>query len=674
VNRQVDSIDFVKLLISLSHCMTNIWHNLKPLFIMVGIVLVTLTGSRVILVFLWYSRVQETSALGFVMSQGLRFDFVLLGMITVIPLIIFVLLAWNRFTHWLWLILLSAYVPLIIMIVLFLELATPPFAEQFDARPNVLFFDYLNRPVEIFNMLWGAYRLQLVLGVAVVLVAGYLLHRGIRRVLINAQPVSIVKALPLSLVLMLLCGMAIRSTLDHRPVNPSVVARTTDSLVNELPLSSMYSVAYAAYELSYEDSGGARYGSMDAQKAIQIVRDNMHIPEALFVHESGTTWHKFEPTLQHPQPKNLVIILQESLGAEFVGSMGGLDLTPNIDALREQGMSFDRLYATGTRSVRGIEAITTGFLPTASRSVVKLAKSQRDFFSIAGFLKNIGYDTSFIYGGESHFDNMRRFFMSNGFDAVVDEKDYVGPVFMGSWGVSDEDLMRRAHAEFEKKKDKPFFSLVFSSSNHTPFEFPDGRIVLFDEKKQTVNNAVKYADYAIGEFFKLARQSSYWKDTLFLVVSDHNSRVYGSALVPIKRFHIPGIILGDGIEPSHEKRIASQVDLGPTLLSLMGVSGLSPMPGLDFTKLDPDFPGRAIMQFNAIQAYMEDDQVVVLQKKLEPLTFRFDGDQLIKTPAPSITLIDKALAHATWAANAYQNGEYKWTFARNPSAASSQSQ
>ena len=646
--------------------MKNIWLNLRPILIMAGIVLLILTLSRVILTFLWYTRVQDVDALGFVFSQGLRFDFVLLGMIIVIPLLVFATLGWNRITHPIWLALLSLYIPLIVMISLFMELATPSFIEQFDARPNILFFEYIDRPKEIFNTLWGAYRLQLVLGVSMVIIAGCLLYRSVRRQLSYAKPVSIVRALPLTLVLMLICGMAIRSTLDHRPANPSTVARTTDSLINELPLNSTYSVAYAAYELSYEDSGGSRYGSMDTLTATSIVRKNMQIAEDLFVHEQGSTWHRFEPTQQHARPKNLVIILQESLGAEFVGSMGGLDLTPNIDALREQGMSFDRLYATGTRSVRGIEAITTGFLPTPSRSVVKLTKSQRDFYSIAGFLQNEGYDTSFIYGGESHFDNMRRFFMNNGFDSVIDENDYENPAFVGSWGVSDEDLMRRAHEEFEKKKNKPFFSLVFSSSNHTPFQFPDGRIELYDEEKQTVNNAVKYADYAIGEFFKLARESSYWKDTLFLVVSDHNSRVYGNALVPIKRFHIPGIIIGDGIEPSHEKRIASQVDLAPTLFSLMGVSGLSPMPGLDFTKLDPDFPGRAIMQFNAIQAYMEDDQVVVLQKKLEPLGFRFDGEQLITDNSISGAMIDKAIAHATWAANAYQNGEYKWTFTDQP--------
>jgi phosphoglycerol transferase MdoB-like AlkP superfamily enzyme len=87
--------------------------------------------------------------------------------------------------------------------------------------------------------------------------------------------------------------------------------------------------------------------------------------------------------------------------------------------------------------------------------------------------------------------------------------------------------------------DRPFFTLVFSSSNHTPFEFPDGRIELFDAQKQTVHNAVKYADHALGRFIARARSSPYWADTLFLVVADHDTRVYGDEIVPVSKFHIP---------------------------------------------------------------------------------------------------------------------------------------
>src|SRR5690606_6843259 len=142
------------------------------------------------------------------------------------------------------------------------------------------------------------------------------------------------------------------------------------------------------------------------------------------------------------------------------------------------------------------------------------------------------------------------------------------------------------------------FTLVFTSSNHSPFEFPDGRIALFDQPKGTENNAVKYADHALGMFMNKAMASPCWDDTLCLIVADHAIRVRGDSLVPIERFHIPGLILGADITPKTLKTIASQIDLAPTLLSLMGVDSEHPMIGRDLTREADDEPGRAMMQYD----------------------------------------------------------------------------
>lgn len=157
-------------------------------------------------------------------------------------------------------------------------------------------------------------------------------------------------------------------------------------------------------------------------------------------------------------------------------------LTPEIDKLNQEGWAFERLYATGTRSVRGIEAVIIGFTPTPSRAVVKLDKSQKDFFTIASLLKRQGYETQFIYGGESHFDNMKSFFLGNGFSQIVDFDDIDSPEFVASWGASDGDVFNQADHELNKlhRQDKPFFSFIFTSSNHDPFEIPDELITPID--------------------------------------------------------------------------------------------------------------------------------------------------------------------------------------------------
>lgn len=638
--------------------MKILWKLLRPLALLVLLVLLTLSLSRLALVGLLWARVAETNALAHIVVQGWRFDFVLLGMLLVLPLLLMPVLATSNKLLPVWKFLLTAWVPLMVMLVVFMELATPAFAEQFDARPNVLFFEYMNHPAEVLATLWGAYRLPLLAGITVVVFIGFFLSRYVTRMTSTMRAIPLWSAVLSSVLLVLLSAACVRSTLGHRPVNPSTVAVTQDALVNELALSSTYTVAYAAYELRNEKKGGFRYSSMDALQATETVKRGMQIEQSEFMSTANSTMHQFTASRPAQKPKNLVIILEESLGAEFVGSLGGLDLTPNLDALKNDGIWFEHLYATGTRSVRGIEAVISGFPPTPARSIVKLGKSQRDFFTLASFLGAAGFNTSFIYGGEAHFDNMRRFFVNNGFAHIIDENDYVNPVFTGSWGVSDEDLFARAHEHFSSQGDQPFFSLVFSSSNHTPFEFPDGRIELYDEEKQTVNNAVKYADFALGEFLDNARQSNYWDNTVFLVVADHNSRIYGADLIPIERFHIPGVILGGSIEPGVYDKVASQIDLAPTLLSLIGVSGEHPMIGDDLTRQAKDRPGRAIMQFNTIQAYMEDSSVVVMQKDLGASLFDYIDGHLEPAAAANPELVNKALAHSVWASHAYQESLY----------------
>lgn len=637
----------------------NAYGVIRPIIIYAVTLVGFLTLSRILLVIWHWDRVSEVGMLLPVFAQGLRFDLVLVGITCVVPVLLLPLLTSTHRMLPVWRTFLRFYLPAILLLAIFMELATPSFIIQFDSRPNGLFFEYLNHPQEVSSMLWAAYKWPLIFAALFIAVVGFFLIKQYRKFSAAISGPGLVTSLLLTPILLVVCLGLVRSTLDHRAVNPSTVALSRDPLVNELALSSAYTALYALYEKRLESAGGFRYGEIADEDVISEVRACMEVPEQDFVSEQFPTMH-FQ-WLQEPatKPKNLVIIVEESLGAEFVGSLGGLDLTPNLDALAGEGMWFENLYATGTRSVRGLEAIVSGFTPTPARSVVKLPKSQRNFFTLAGLLAQQGYETSFIYGGEAQFDNMRRFFMNNGFERVIDEKDYDEPVFTGSWGVSDEDLFTRAHEEFSHAGDKPFFSLVFTSSNHSPFQFPDGRIALFGTDKNTVNNAVKYADYALGQFFIAAKESAYWEDTVFLVVADHNSRVYGSELVPVQRFHIPAVILGGPVSAGVFAPVASQIDLAPTLLSLIGVAAEHPMIGHDLTRpQEQAAPGRAIMQFNGTQAYMFGNHVAVLQKDLPVRQYIYEDGRLSETASYDPDLERMALAHAAWSTMAYEKSLY----------------
>jgi phosphoglycerol transferase MdoB-like AlkP superfamily enzyme len=279
-------------------------------------------------------------------------------------------------------------------------------------------------------------------------------------------------------------------------------------------------------------------------------------------------------------------------------------------------------------------------------------------------LKQKGYDTSFIYGGMANFDNMASFFNGNGFEDIIDQEDFESDgkkyAFKGTWGYSDEDLATKANEYFKAKGNKPFFSLMFSTSNHEPFEYPEGRIKQFDKKAATVNNAMKYADFSIGKFFEMAKKEDYFKNTIFIVIADHNARTYGKNLVPINKFHIPAFIIGPNVpKGATYSKLASQIDIPPTLLSYLGLPFETPMVGRNLNKLDPKTQGRSIMQFNDINAFRVENQVVIMQPNLKPLQFQIKNDTTLIPVKLNEELAKDALAHVITAGNLYQENNYK---------------
>ncbi len=637
---------------------------LAALFI-VGLVFLSL--SRIGLMLWQWPRVAATGIWPHMLVQGVRVDIIQLSLLCLIPVLLAPLAAisglwplWQKFTFF--------WVVACITLLFFLEAATPGFIGEYDVRPNRLFVEYLKYPKEVLPMLWNGFRVHVFLGVAVTVATLWLISRFMQPWLAMQNGWSASMTLLAWPVIFLLLAFAIRSTTGHRPANPAMFALTTDSMVNSLILNSAWSVTHAIYNLKHEAKSSEMYGKMKAHEVIDLIaQERLASPAtaAFLGRPELPTLSHLQPSRKRDKPLNLVIILEESLGATFVESLGGVPVTPELEKLKEEGWWFEQLYATGTRSVRGIEAVVTGFPPTPAQSVVKLSLSQQRFFSLADLLGRRGYHTEFIYGGESHFDNMNGFFMGNGFQTVTDQKDYKDPVFVGSWGASDEDLFNKAHEQILAQHDqgKPFFTLVFSSSNHSPFEFPDGRITLHDPVKATENNAVKYADYALGKFFEQAKQSAYWQDTVFIVVADHDIRVRGDSLVPVKNFHIPALILGADIEPRRIKTVASQIDLPVTALSLMGIDAEQPMLGRDISKEAPDAPGRAMMQFEQHYAWMEGNQVVVLRAGQKPAHATYDTAskrlELVERPAGAEQVEKRALANVLLPTLLYRERQYQ---------------
>ena len=642
--------------------MTEIFRALTRTLFLALIIVIAMSVSRIVLLTMFWGRVEPTGGLTFILLQGVRFDIILIGML-IGPALLFkpffhALPRAREVGRWLW----PLYFALVASLVFYVESSTWSFINEYDTRPNYLFVEYLKYPRELVLTLLGSYLWEFIIFNTLTVVIFFGVFRWMRRDPAAGQVTSMSRCLMMFPLMAVVVLMMIRSTLDHRPVNPSIAAFSPDSMVNQLAMNSPYSVLYAIYE-QYRDNrpGEVHYGVMEHQEVVT----RMIVEAGIAPLEKGSltdpTLHRQVATRTHDRPQNIVIILQESLGAEFVGSLGGKNLTPHIDRAAADGIWLEQLYATGTRSVRGIEAVISGFTPTHRRSVVKLMETQDDFFTIASLLEKQSYQTSFIYGGEAHFDNMKRFFLNNGFQTVIDENDYENPIFYGAWGMSDEDLFNRAHEQFSNAGDKPFFSLVFTSSNHKPFDIPAGRVATETGPDGARETAVKYADYAFGQYLEKAKTSNYWDNTVFLIVADHNSRVLGDQLIPIERFHIPGLFFGGKIESRRIPGISSQIDLLPTLLSLAGVSAEHPAIGRDLTT--PEYrqgAGRAIMQFYDIAAYLVPGRAVIMRHDLGISSHLYQpGRGLRPDPRPDLELERMALAYALFGSVMVERGSYR---------------
>ena len=631
---------------------------LKPIFSFFLIGLCITTISRILLFFIFKERVVENPNYGQLFLIGLRFDLILMSYIAFLPAVLLSLLPDSvlqyikKFFN--------IYFIFFLFLFLLMELSTLDFINQYDTRPNRLFLDYLIYPKEVVGTLLKSYLPSLIITIILLNSALFFALKFGKKLFYPQESNYKTKLLLFLVVSFFLFWGARGSLTTKRPINASNAIFCSDQMTNSLGLNSFYTVAFAAYSMKNEGDV-KKYGKMDELEAYSRVKKYMDVTE--FLPGDVPFLHLQKPDVSQPN-YNVVVFLQESLGAEYVGCLNGLPLTPELDKLSKEGLLFTNLYCTGTRSVRGIEQVTAGFLPNPSESIVKLSGSQQGFFTLADAFGRHNYDTSFIYGGMANFDNMASFFNGNGFKNIIDETDFDADgkkyAMKGTWGYSDEDLAVKANEYYKSLGKKPFFSLMFSTSNHEPFEFPDGRIKLYEQPKNTVHNAMKYADFSIGKFFELAKKEAYFKNTIFVVIADHNTRTYGKNLVPVNKFHIPALIIAPNIEKGITyDNLASQMDIPSTVLALSGITTKTPMVGRNLLKLPKGTKGRTIMLFHETYAFRVDDDIVILNPNAKPLQFKVKSDTELIPVALNEELAKDALAHIVASSNMYKNRVYK---------------
>ena len=441
---------------------------------------------------------------------------------------------------------------------------------------------------------------------------------------------------------------------------PSTPVDTTNPYTEELSRNGLVSLARAAWqnELDYQRFYATlpQHRADDLLAGLGVRRAPLSQPQddAAMMDTPSPL-----PAFKSP-PRHVVLVTVESLSADYMTAFGSTrNLTPNLDRLADQSLFFTRFYATGTRTVRGLEAVSLGTPPVPGQAVVRRPGNQR--LSTVGQLAALqGFESIFLYGGNGFFDNMNAYFGGNGY-RIVDRRDIPADkvIFENAWGVADEVLLSQTIDELDRADaaGKRVFAQVMTTSNHRPYTYPDGRIDIPSPGGRA--GAVKYTDWAIGDFLQKAREKPWFKDTLFVILADHCASAAGKTRLPIDRYHIPmWFYAPELLAPARYERLMSQIDLPPTLMQAMGLKGGAHFFGQSI--FDGKAPERVFLSNYQELGYLKDGVLTVLRPKRQIESYHIDPETDASTPAPvDAKLRDEAIAYYQTASGAFREGRLR---------------
>ena len=559
------------------------------------------------------------------------------------------------------------YFVVVLFIVFFSLMAEFPFWEEFGVRFNFIAVDYLIYTYEVVSNINESYPLPIIIITLFVLVAASLFLFKKNRAFTNtfSSEIPFLKRLTVSVPILILSACLLVFLTN------SMAEFSLNSVVNEVAKNGVFSFfrAYRSNELDYEKF----YQTLPEKEAYTILKKN------LIQENQAYNSNQIDAILRTTQDSdeirpNIVMVVIESFSGEFISAFGNQDhITPNFDELTNNSIFFTNLYATGTRTVRGMEALTLSVPPTPGNSIVRRPKND-NLFSIATILKQRNYHPYFIYGGDGYFDNMNSFFGGQGFDIV--DRNRGNPLsdnikthrynipdnevsFENAWGVCDEDLYKQTlkYADRSSEEKQPFFQVVMTTSNHRPYTFPAGKI---DLDQGTRNAAVKYTDFALGKFLKEAKTKPWFSNTVFVVVADHCASSAGKWEININKHHIPAIIYNLKNEPENINRLTSQIDLLPTLLGYLNWGYDTLFYGKDINQTKPGDERAFIANYRTL-GFLKNGVFTQVNDRKGAIQFEVsdDGKSMNETQKPNKNLINETISYYQTASERFKNGRMK---------------
>jgi phosphoglycerol transferase MdoB-like AlkP superfamily enzyme len=592
------------------------------------------------------------------LAKGLWFDLAVLAVLLV-PVWIYEALLPDRWRHsGLHAALRFGWIALTAFLLLFGAIAEATFWQEFATRFNFIAVDYLIYTHEVVGNIRESYPVGWILGgVALAAIVVALLLRP-WLVAADAQPTSRRRRLAyLAAALVVPAAALTAASVDQ-------MGTIGNAYADELAGNGLFTFAAALRrnELDYDRF----YATIPQDQADRILaglgvdRKPLHNYASLAEAISHEATEPHLPGMPH-RPRHVVLIMVESLSAEFVGAYGSTQgLTPHLDRLAREGLRFASVYATGTRTVRGLEAVSLGTPPVPGQAIVR-RPGNAHLSTLGELLEHQGFATSFVYGGYGYFDNMNAYFNANDY-RVVDRTDFsqASIVFENIWGVADESLFANVLDVIDRgaATGKPVFTHVMTTSNHRPFTYPAGRIDIPSPGGR--EGGVKYTDWAIGRFIEDARSRPWFDETLFVIVADHCAAVAGKTRLPVGGYRIPLILYAPKlVAPAVYAATISQIDIAPTILDILRADGDDHFFGRSAFEIAP-VRGRAFISNYQELGYLRGDVLTVLSPRRKVAAFRVDPVNFASSPMPvDRQLADEAIAYYQTASRAFKAGALK---------------
>jgi phosphoglycerol transferase MdoB-like AlkP superfamily enzyme len=340
------------------------------------------------------------------------------------------------------------------------------------------------------------------------------------------------------------------------------------------------------------------------------------------VRTKGTT----ATLLSKPKP-NIILIILESFTAKIIRPLGGIpEITPALNALSKEGILFTNFYSSGDRTDKGLVSILSGYPAQPRTSIIKYPNKTQHLPFLTRSMQQLGYHTSFVYGGDIGFANMESYLTNAGFGNITDEGDFDGALNNSKWGIADHYVFNQLLSECDSTQ-RPFFKVMLSLSSHEPFEVPMDPVFKGKDERSRFLNSCYYTDNSLGEFIQAAKTKEWWNNTLIIITADHGHRFPNpEELKEKERFKIPMLWLGGAIakQDTTIQTFGGQPDICNTLL------GQLDEPSSDFTfsknMLDADVKSFALYVFNNGYGYVAPNNENIYDFDLQNY-LKNEGDQ-----------------------------------------------